>query len=212
MKRRPDWSLYLVTDRDLMCGRPLAAVVEAAVRGGVTAVQLREKSCCTRDFVELGRALKTLLGPLGIPLIINDRADVALAVGADGVHIGQQDMDYPAVRRLMGPEAVVGLSVENVQQAFAAEAFDVDYLGVGPIFATPTKSDAAPALGLAGLAEIRAVSRHPIVAIGGVCVANGRRIIEAGAGGVAVVSAICAADDPGQAARDLRLEIEAART
>jgi thiamine-phosphate pyrophosphorylase len=185
-------------------------VVEAAVRGGAGAVQLREKNCGTRDFVDLGRALKRLLAPLDIPLIVNDRLDVALAIGAAGVHIGQRDLDYGSARRLLGPHAVIGLSVETVDQARVAESLDADYLGVGPVFSTPTKPDAAPALGLAGLARVRAVSRHALVAIGGIGVANARQAIESGADGVAVVSAICAAGDPGRAARELRQAVDAA--
>jgi thiamine-phosphate pyrophosphorylase len=199
--------LYLITDRALAGGRSLEALVEAAVRGGATAVQLREKNCCTRDFVELGRALARLLAPLDVPLIVNDRLDVALAIGAAGVHIGQRDMDYAAARRLLGPDAVIGLSIETVEQARAAESLDADYLGVGPVFPTPTKADAAAALGLAGLAQVRAVSRHTLVAIGGIAVGNARQAIDAGADGVAVVSAICAAGDPERAARELRRAI-----
>ncbi|MGB7723230.1 MAG: thiamine phosphate synthase, partial [Bryobacteraceae bacterium] len=136
MRQPPDWRLYLVTDRGLARGRAMAWVVEAAVRGGATAVQLREKSCDTREFVELGRELKKLLGPRQVPLIVNDRVDVALAIGADGVHIGQQDMDYESARRLMGPDAIIGLSIETVEQARAGVPLGVDYLGVGPVFAT----------------------------------------------------------------------------
>ncbi len=204
MRARYDWELYLVTDRRLAGGRPIEIIVEAAVRGGVTAVQLREKDCCTREFLELGRALVRLLAPLGIPLLVNDRVDVALAIGAAGVHIGQRDMDYSTARRLLGPDAAIGLSVETLEQARAADALDADYLGVGPVFSTPTKPDAAPPLGLAGLAEVRAVSRHPLVAIGGIGAGNARQAVEAGADGVAVVSAICAAADPELAARELR--------
>ncbi len=212
MKPRRDWGLYLVTDRGLACGRPIESVVEAAVRGGVTAVQLREKNCSTREFVELGRALKALLSPLLVPLIINDRLDVALAIGADGVHVGQQDMDFETARRILGPDTILGLSIETVEQARAAVRLDADYLGVGPVFATPTKTDAAPALGLEGLAEVRAITEHVIVAIGGIGPTNAGQTIEAGADGIAVVSAICAAEDPERAARALRRSVDAALT
>lgn len=208
MRPARDWRLYLVTDRELARGRPLENVVAAAVRGGVTAVQLREKNCSSREFIELGRALKRLLDPLRIPLIVNDRVDVALAVCADGVHIGQQDMDCASARRLLGPDAVIGLSIETVEQARAAVSLDLDYLGVGPVFPTATKLDAAPALGLTGLAEARAISVRPIIAIGGISLANTRLVMEAGAVGIAVVSAICAAADPERAARELRLAID----
>jgi thiamine-phosphate pyrophosphorylase len=210
MKPRRDWGLYLVTDRGLARGRSIAFVVEAAVRGGVTAVQLREKSCGARDFVQLGRELKKLLAPLQVPLIVNDRVDIALAIGADGVHLGQQDLDSESARRLLGPDAIIGLSIETIAQARAAAPLDVDYLGVGPVFATATKTDAAPPLGLTGLAQVRAISRHAIVAIGGIGVENVRPVIHSGADGVAVVSAICAADDPERTARVLRQSIDAA--
>ena len=206
MKRPVDWSLYLVTDRRLAGGRPLEAVVAAAVRGGVSAVQLREKECGTREFVELARKLKSLLGP--VPLIINDRVDVALAVGADGVHIGQSDMKYDDVRRLVGPDAIVGLSVDSAEQPAPA---DLDYLGVGPIFPTGTKTDAGPALGLEGLARLRAASRHILVGIGGINATNAAAVLGAGADAIAVVSAICAAPDPERAAAGLRAILSAAK-
>jgi thiamine-phosphate pyrophosphorylase len=210
MKHRPDWRLYLVTDRVLARGRSIAWVVEAAVRGGVTAVQLREKSCSTRDFVQLGRELKKRLNPLQVPLIVNDRVDIALEIEADGVHIGQRDMDPAGARRLLGPDAIIGLSIETIEQARAAVSFDVDYLGVGPVFSTATKIDAALPLGVAALARVRAISRHAIVAIGGIGLENARQVIDSGVDGVAIVSAICAADDPERSARELRQTIDAA--
>lgn len=203
----PDWSLYLVTDRLLASPRAIEAVVAAAVRGGVTAVQLREKECSTREFVALARKLKEMLTPLAVPLIVNDRADVALAAGADGVHAGQSDMDCRDLRRLLGPGAIIGLSVETLEQAEQAAALPVDYLGVGPIFSTSTKPDAAPAWGIEQLAELRRRTRHVLVAIGGIHAGNAGQAIAAGANGIAVVSAICAAPDPETAARSLRREI-----
>ncbi len=204
MTRPADWGLYLVTDRRLAGSRPLVDVVTAAVSGGVAAVQLREKDCSTRDFVALARRLKSALAPLGVPLIINDRVDVALAAGADGVHLGQADMDYRDVRQLVGPNFLVGLSVDTMEQALQASDLDADYLGVSPIFDTPTKPDTARAWGTGLLAALRARSRHVLVAIGGINASNARQVIEAGADGIAVVSAICAAPDPAAAARELR--------
>ena len=160
MRPRRDWSLYLVTDRRLARARSLEDLVGAALRGGVTAVQLREKECATREMVDLARALKAILAPAGVPLVIDDRVDVALAACADGVHIGQSDMDYRDARRLLGEDAIIGLSVETPEQAERATALDVDYLGVGPVFATLTKTDAAPAWGIEGLAALRRRSRH----------------------------------------------------
>ena len=209
--RPRDLSLYLVTDRRLASPLSLEALVRAALRGGVTAVQLREKECSTRDFVGLARALKAILPRAGVPLIINDRVDVALAACADGVHIGQSDMEYRDARRLLGPDAIIGLSVETAGQAERAASLDVDYLGAGPIFPTPTKTDAAPAWGIEGLAALRRASRHVLVAIGGVNRGNAGDVIRAGADGIAVVSAICWAIDPEQSARELSDAISAAR-
>lgn len=195
--------LHLVTDSALCGGRDLLSVVGAAVRGGVSCVQLREKTLGTRAFVERARALKAMLAPLGVPLIVNDRLDVALACGADGVHVGQADMPADVVRRLM-PGALIGLSIESLEQLRAAETEPVDYFGVSPVFATATKHDAAPALGLEGLRAMRALTRRPLVGIGGIDVANVADVMAAGADGVAVVSALCAAPDPFDAARQLR--------
>jgi thiamine-phosphate pyrophosphorylase len=202
----PGWRLYLVTDRRLASPRAIEDVVPAAVRGGVTAVQLREKECSTRDFVELARKLKEILAPLAVPLIVNDRADVALAAGADGVHVGQSDMDCRDLRGILGSGAIIGLSVETLEQAERAAALPVDYLGVGPIFSTPTKPDAAPAWGIEQFAELRRRTRQVLVAIGGIHAGNAAQVMGAGADGIAVVSAICAAADPEAAARELRHE------
>jgi thiamine-phosphate pyrophosphorylase len=195
--------LYFVTDRGLCGPRSLAEVVLQAIRGGAACVQLREKNAATRAFVEEAQQIKALMAPFGVPLIINDRIDVALAVGADGVHVGQDDMPYAVARRLMGPKAVIGLSVETWEDVERAEQLDADYLGVSPVFATPTKTDTKGAWGLEGLARIRAVSRHPLVAIGGLNASNAEAVVMAGAGGVAVVSAICASPDPLTTSREL---------
>jgi thiamine-phosphate pyrophosphorylase len=198
--------LCLVTDAAACAPRDLADVVRAAVRGGVTCVQLREKDLATRAFVARACLLREVLSeaPRKVPLIVNDRVDVALACGADGVHVGQSDMPATLVRRML-PEAIIGLSVESLAdvRAVADQGLPVDYLGVSPVFATPTKADAAPALGLAGLAAIRALTRLPLVAIGGIGHANAAAVFAAGADGLAVVSAICAAADPEGAARRL---------
>ena len=195
--------LHLVTDSALCGARGMLAVVEAAVRGGVTCVQLREKSLDTRAFVERARALKAWLLPLGVPLLINDRVDVALACGADGVHVGQSDMAPEDVRRLM-PGGLIGLSVESLAQLDAAERAPVDYYGISPVLATRSKHDAAPALGLDGLRAIRAGTRRPLVAIVGIDAGNAAQVMAAGADGLAVVSALCSSADPEATARDLR--------
>jgi thiamine-phosphate pyrophosphorylase len=206
-----DYRLYLVTDRGLCLGRDLLDVVAQAVAGGVTVVQLREKDAGTREFVDLGRALVALLAPLGVPLLINDRLDVAQAVGAAGVHLGQGDMPVAEARRILGPGAVLGLSIEDLGQLREAEALPpglVDYYGVSPIYPTPTKTDTGPGWGLTGLAQARAVvaqgSGRPLIAIGGVHAGNAAAVLRAGADGLAVVSALCSAPEPRLAARELR--------
>lgn len=203
--------LYLVTDRGLCGAKPLDDVVLQAVRGGAVCVQLREKELSTRAFIAEALRIKALLAPFRVPLIINDRLDVALAVGAAGVHVGQEDMPYATARRLLGEGALIGLSVETWEEVEEAQALDVAYLGVSPIFATPTKRDTRGAWGLEGLARIRAFSRHPLVAIGGLHGGNAAAAVAAGADAVAVVSAICAAPDPYGAARELSAIIATAR-
>ena len=185
--------LHLVTDRSLSLGRPLVEVVTQAVAGGVTCVQLREKACSTREFLDEALALKTLLQPLGVPLIINDRVDIALAVTADGVHLGQSDLPIIHARRLLGPSCLIGISAESVEDAIEAEQQGADYIGISPVFSTPTKTDTAPALGLEGIRRIREQVRIPLVGIGGINLTNARQVLAAGADGIAVVSAIMAA-------------------
>lgn len=202
--------LHLVTDSALCGERGLLAVVEAAVRGGVRVVQLREKTLATRPFVERARALKALLQHLGVPLIVNDRLDVALACGADGVHVGQEDLSPKDMRRWM-PQGLIGLSIERLDQLDAAERLPVDYYGASPVFATATKADAAPALGLDGLRALRARTTRPLVAIGGIGAHNAGAVMATGADAVAVVSALCAAPDPEDAARRLRAAMETTR-
>ena len=204
MRKDIDLSLYLVTDRDLSLGRSLEEVVSEAVAGGMTIVQLREKEASTGEFIALARRLMTLLRPLGIPLVINDRVDVALAVDADGVHIGQSDMGYEDARRLMGPDKIIGLSVESFEDIQAANTLDVDYVGISPVYGTPTKTDTAEPFGLEGLRKAVAMSVHPTVAIGGMNASTIGEVIDAGADGVAVVSAICSAERIAEATSELK--------
>lgn len=201
--RFTDWRLYLVTERSLMGGRDPRQVIQAAVRGGVTVVQLREKELSTRAFIELAEQLLLLLRPLGVPLIINDRVDVALASGADGVHLGQSDMRVEQARALLGPERLLGLSLENIAHLQTPEVALVDYVAASPVFATPTKTDTAPPWGIEGLRALCRLSPRPVVAIGGIHAGNAAALREAGAAGLAVVSALCAAPDPEAAARAL---------
>ena len=195
------YRLCLVTDRDLSRGRSLVDVVSAALRGGVSMVQLREKSATTRVFLEEARALRALLRGTGVPLIINDRADIALAAEADGVHVGQTDMPLEAVRRLVGADRLIGLSITDADQIGRADAQAADYLGIGPVHAQATKAAASPPLGLGGFARLRRLTRKPVLAIGGVKPQDTALLLEEGADGFAVVSAIMAADDPAAAAR-----------
>lgn len=211
MEKKIDLSLYLVTDRRMLRGLELIELVIKAAAGGVTVVQLREKDCSSREFYELAIALRKNM-PSDVPLIINDRVDIALAARADGVHLGQSDLPVNVARELLGPEAIIGLSVETFDQLETAKSLPVDYLAVSPVFPTPTKTDfSSPAWGLAGLRRARASTSLPLVAIGGINETNAGEVIQAGADGLAVVSAICASSDPEQAARNLRREIELAR-
>ncbi len=196
--------LYLVTDRGLSLERDLEWIVSQAVKGGTTMVQLREKDIDTREFIALGERLLKLLRPAGVPLIINDRVDVALAVDADGVHIGQSDMPYEIARRLLGPSKIIGLSVENLDELREANSLDVDYIAVSPVYSTATKTDTAPPFGLEGLRSAVAISRHPSVAIGGMNASTAPDVLATGVDGIAVVSAICSASDPKLAAEELK--------
>ena len=204
--------LYLVTDRASAGRRTLADVVAAAVRGGVTCVQLREKQLNTRDFLAQAWALKALLDPHAIPLVINDRIDVALACGAHGVHLGQSDIPVAEARRLLPPRMFIGWSVETMEDVQRSTALPLDYLGVSPIFATPTKTDTPTPWGLDGLQRVRSATLLPLVAIGGIHAGNARDVLSAGADGLAVVSALCAAPNPRAAAAGLRRLIDQHQT
>jgi thiamine-phosphate pyrophosphorylase len=208
--RRFDPRLYLVTDRGLSRGRPIESVVEAAVRGGVTAVQLREKACPAAEFLGLAIRLKSRLDEAGVPLIINDAVDIAAESRAAGVHLGQGDMSAAEARRILGPDAIIGLSVETLGQADVAAGEDIDYLGVSPVFLTPTKTNTGGAWGLDGLRRLSIRTRKPLIAIGGINASNAASVIEAGADGLAVVSAIVSAFDPESAARELRTIVDRA--
>lgn len=211
MRRPFDPSLYLVTDRTMCARLGIDRVVAAAIAGGVTMVQLRDDATPAAELVAIAKRLKHLLGPLGVPLIVNNRLPVAHAAHADGIHVGQTDASPAEARARLGPKALLGLSITAPDQLATVDEAAVDYLGVGPIFATATKADATPAMGLEGLALCRARSKLPIVAIGGIDGRNVGEVISAGADGVAVVSALCAAEEPCAAARNLRERITAAR-
>ena len=194
--------LYLVLDPDFVDGAPVEAL-RAALAGGVTMVQLRAKGRTDRETLALGRPMRAICGDAGIPLVINDRLDLGLALGADGVHLGVDDLPLEDARRLAGPGFLIGYSPETDDDARGAAERGADYLGVGPVFGTATKADAGAALGLAEFGRRRALTALPVVAIGGIGVANASEAIAAGADGVAVVSAILRAPDPRTAALTL---------
>ncbi|WP_367038458.1 thiamine phosphate synthase [Streptomyces sp. Je 1-332] len=197
-----DLSLYLVTDTRLCGDRGVAATVAAAVKGGVTAVQLRDPDADDRTLCALGRSIQAELADTGVPLIVNDRLDVAVWLGADGIHLGQRDVSPTTARHQLGPYAYVGLSVSRPEQlAHVPDA--VDHLGVGPVFPQATKPDADAPLGLGGLARIVRESPLPCVAIGGIGVSEAAAVRGSGAAGIAVVSAVCGQPDPETAARSL---------
>jgi len=198
-----DYSLYLVTDRSLSRGKATLEIVKAAIAGGVTCVQLREKNCSTLEFIKEALSVKEYLKKHNIPLIINDRVDVAQAIGADGVHLGQTDMPLTMAKDILKGSMIIGISVESLEDAIRAEKDGADYIGISPIFATPTKTDTAPPLGLEGLKEISKAVSLPKVAIGGLNRKNAGEVILNGADGIAVVSAIVSADDPRKAAEEL---------
>lgn len=200
--------VYAITDVQLS-GLSHAEQVELLSLGGATLVQLREKEMPAREFYEQAKAAVDVAVRRGVQLIVNDRVDVALAVGAHGVHLGQDDMPPEAARKLLGSTALIGYSTHNIEQAIAAAKLPIDYLAIGPIFATTTKSDTAPVLGLEGLRAVRqSIGPFPLVAIGGITHANARAAIEAGADSVAVISALLS--DPThitEATRKLKLEL-----
>jgi len=209
--REIDLELYLVTDRRLTNDRSLKEIIEKSVEGGVSVVQLREKNCSYDEFLKIAFEVKKILKPLNIPLIINDNIDIALAVNAEGLHIGQGDISYKKAREILGNDVIIGLSVESVEDAIEAENLDVDYLGISPVFSTPTKTDIFHQLGLEGIRKIRKISKHKLVAIGGINKENTEAIINAGADGIAVVSAICSAPNPKFASQELKLKIISAK-
>lgn len=207
-----DLSVYLVLDPDLCGGaQGMIETTRAAVQNGATCVQLRAPHWKKRALVEYGRALMQVLKDTGVPLIVNDHADVCLAVGADGLHVGQDDLSPEDARALIGPEKVLGLSVSNTEQLAAVHTALVDHLGIGPIFLTQTKTDTAAQLGIEGFAALARRKPCPVVAIGNVKVPIVADLIRSGADGVAVVSAICGQRDPGAATRALVEAVRKAR-
>lgn len=203
--------LYVITDTRFAGARGNLAVMEEAVAGGADVVQLREKEMSTGQLVELGLALRELTRRSRVLFVVNDRVDVALAVDADGVHVGQDDMPAALARRLMGPGKIVGVSAGSLDEAVRALRDGADYLGVGPIYPTGTKADAGAATGPELIAEIKRATGLPIVGIGGIDAANAPAVIRAGADGVAVISAVVGKPDPRLAAEEIREAVLAAK-
>jgi len=199
------WRLYVITDESVSRGRSHIEIAEAAIRGGADVIQLRDKAASGGTLYRVALALRKLTREAGVPFLVNDRLDIALAADADGAHVGQQDIPASTARRILGAGKILGVTAETVEEALAAEKDGADYLGVGPVFeARGTKADAGPPQGPAIIANIRPHTRLPIVAIGGIKAENARLVREAGADSAAVISAIVAADDIARAARQMK--------
>lgn len=201
-KNKVDYTLYLCTDRNLMSTDTLEEAVERAIKGGCTLVQLREKDCSSLEFYQTALNVKSITDQYGVPLIINDRVDIALAVDAAGIHVGQSDLPASVIRKIIGPDKIIGVSAANLKEAQTAEKDGADYLGVGAMYATETKKDTQPVT-LEELSEIRSKVDIPIVVIGGI---NKKTVMDfkgSGIDGIAVVSAVIAQEDIGQAAAEL---------
>src|SRR3981189_1840624 len=210
-----DVRLYALVDPARAGGHPLATLARLLADGGATLVQLRDKGSDTRVMVEAARAIKSALAPFRVPLLINDRVDVALASGADGVHVGRDDLAVADARRLLGRDAIIGLSIKTVDQAAAAPIELIDYAGVGGVFATSSKDNTKPPIGPAGLARLagalrRRVAEFPLCGIAGIDARHAGEVIAAGADGVAVISALSLKRDPQVAARELRSIVDTA--
>lgn len=210
VRQRFTLGLYVVTDSGLARGRPLPEVVAAAIAGGADAVQLRAKALTTREQLMLGRELRQLTRQAGVLFIVNDRADLAVALDADGVHVGPDDLPPELARAVVGPDRIVGVSAGTVAEALSARDAGADYLGVGAIYATRTKHDAGAPVGPARITAIKARVDLPVVGIGGITEANVAQVIAAGADGVAVVGAVVGAGKVEVAARALKQQVIAA--
>ncbi|HHW55256.1 MAG: thiamine phosphate synthase [bacterium] len=203
--------VYVIGGRELSRGRPQGEVIEAALAGGATAVQLREKDLAGRELLALAREYRELTRKYSALFIVNDRVDIALAVEADGVHLGQEDLPAPVARRLLGPEKIIGISVDNVEEALQAQAAGADYVGLGPFFPTASKTDTGKPVTLDTLRAVKAAISIPVVAIGGITAERAGDIIAAGADGVAVISAVVGAPDVKLAAQQLAAAVRAGK-
>ncbi len=206
-----DLDLYVITDETIAAGRTHTEIARLAIAGGADAIQLRDKCCGTRELCRTGRQIREITRKTGTLFIVNDRLDVALACGADGVHLGQGDLRVDVARQLAPRSFVIGVSVGNAGEAVNAEKAGADYVTLSPVFSTTSKNDAGPGHGLAALREIRAEVSIPVIAIGGISRDNVGAVIGAGADGVAVISAVVGQPDITAAARDLKDRITAAK-
>lgn len=208
----PDYSLYLILDPQLTPNRPLAELAKEAIEGGVTMLQLRCKEAKPREFLELAQEIKEISAPSGVPLIINDRLDIALAAEAEGVHLGQEDLPAREARRILGPDRILGISAGCLKEAREAERIGASYVGLGSIFPTGSKADAGQPIGLEVIAQVSQSLRIPVVAIGGIHLGNVEEVIKKGASGVAVISALLQAEDLKEAAQQMKKAIARGKT
>ncbi|MBE6044875.1 thiamine phosphate synthase [Clostridium thermopalmarium] len=198
-----NYKLYLITDRSFLNGRSLKDCVEAAIKGGVTLVQVREKDASTREFYKIAKEVKEITSKYNIPLLINDRIDIALAIDAEGVHLGQSDMPIKLARKILGEDKIIGISANTLEEALEAQKAGADYLGIGPVFYTGTKKDIDEPIGVHGLKEITQNIRIPSVAIGGINKENAESVLETGVNGISVISAILGSEDIEKASIEL---------
>jgi len=204
-------SLHVITDTALQSRFTHAELAELAIDGGADTIQFRQKTGATRELVEIAAAVQGVCARRGTPLIVNDRADIALAVGAAGMHLGQEDLPVPLARRIAGSGPIVGASARTEEKILAAIAAGADYVGYGPIYATSSKPDAEEPEGLQGLRRICAMATCPVIAIGGITRETAAAVIRAGAHGIAVIAAVCCQPDPAAATRQLMAEIQRGR-
>ncbi len=207
MKGKLDFKLYVITGENYHPGRSMLEVMEAALKGGADIVQLRDKDMAKRDLLEKAKRLKELTAKYNVPLIVNDHPDVALAVDADGVHLGQDDMPVAVARQIMGPDRIIGLSTHRIEQAREAEESGADYIGVGPVYATGTKPGRQPVT-TAYVSQVAVEIRIPWVAIGGITLDNATEVLNAGASRLCAVSAVVGAEDPEAVCRRFKALIE----
>jgi len=203
-----NYKLYLITDRSFLNGRDLKNCIEDALKGGATLVQIREKDTSTRDFFQVAKEIKEVTSKYNVPLIINDRIDIALAIDAEGVHLGQSDMPIAIARGILGKDKIIGISANNLDEALEAQKNGADYLGLGPVFYTGTKKDIKEPIGLTGLKELTKNINIPSVAIGGINKENAKSILDSGVNGISLISAILGSENIEKATVELLAVLE----